>query len=563
MNITYPDWEQGDYNLVLNDINNVSITYSRFYTQPSANGSASSAIAGNGERGGNVTIYDNIYTFGYSSYSGISFGIFPHTLVSHNDFFANFTYSLFYSIAYTAEHSPISLDTNTNFTFNFIDVFMGGDLVTVINAHGIIVSNNYISKVVYPDQGLIDYGYNNTITHNYFTGMVNNNTYDAKYVSGPGGEVYLYAPGSNYGNNETLTYNYFAPMLQYAPYENISREGNNLNTADAFSSYQCVFEDAVYGPNINNNYFPPAFAWTNQSDTNKISGPWNYVAQPIYMGAEGYASTNYKLYGNIFPGAATPDTSIITFVINPSPTLPTGIVNKNNLVGQNTVGPVDPGSYFMAIMSGTTAYPIPGFVVDKQAGPVRNSIIYSRSGSGTLAADYGFNRFTSSANISTLFIQSPLMNTTSGLVLKPYYFFSGDTNYVNVMGYNYSYSIMSGSKYSISVNSTKAPPVDLEFNGAPNTEYAVAMYDHGSLIDYTNVTSNANGVVTFQYNPATMPLDPVFQLTAFNPVITPINSMFTNSELVLTIVAGFAIFVAAAIALGVGQRRTRHRGRKR
>ena len=129
-------------------------------------------------------------------------------------------------------------------------------------------------------------------------------------------------------------------------------------------------------------------------------------------------------------------------------------------------------------------------------------------------------------------------------------------------GYKYTESV-EPSYISVGANSTKAPPVDLQFNGQPNTQYAVAMYDHGSLIDYTNVTSNANGVVTFQYNPATMPLDPVFSLTTFNPVITPINSMFTNSELVLTIVAGFAIFVAAAIALGVGQRRTRHRGRKR
>ena len=131
--------------------------------------------------------------------------------------------------------------------------------------------------------------------------------------------------------------------------------------------------------------------------------------------------------------------------------------------------------------------------------------------------------------------------------------------------YNLTVSTSAGTlKYAISADKTTDQPVTLYWQGqAPNAEYAVAMYDHGSLIDYTNVTSNANGVVTFQYNPATMPLDPVFQLTTFNPVITPINSMFTNSELILTIVAGFAIFVAAAIALGVGQRRSRSSRRRK
>lgn len=150
---------------------------------------------------------------------------------------------------------------------------------------------------------------------------------------------------------------------------------------------------------------------------------------------------------------------------------------------------------------------------------------------------------------------TPTISYANGLVGGPQPNFTWD-------GYKYTESV-EPSYIQVGVNSANAPPVNLQFNGAPNTAYSVAMYDNGQLIDYTNVTSNANGVVTFTYNPATMPLDPVFQLTAFNPVITPINSMFTNSELVLTIVAGFAIFVAAAIALGVGQRRTRHRGRKR
>ena len=119
--------------------------------------------------------------------------------------------------------------------------------------------------------------------------------------------------------------------------------------------------------------------------------------------------------------------------------------------------------------------------------------------------------------------------------------------------YNFTASVNTGTlQYSVSANSVTDQPVTLYWQGqAPSTEYAVAMYDHGSLIDYTNVSSNANGVVTFTYNPATMPLDPVFELTttisASMPPPTPVSNTFLYLEIGLIAVLSVGLVIPLII----------------
>ena len=115
--------------------------------------------------------------------------------------------------------------------------------------------------------------------------------------------------------------------------------------------------------------------------------------------------------------------------------------------------------------------------------------------------------------------------------------------------YNFTASVNTGTlQYSVSANSASDQPVTLYWQGqTPNIEYAVAMYDHGSLIDYTNVTSNANGVVTFQYNPATMPLDPVFQLTTFTPIQPPPNGSPISTWNIILI--GIAVIIVIGVVI--------------
>ena len=121
---------------------------------------------------------------------------------------------------------------------------------------------------------------------------------------------------------------------------------------------------------------------------------------------------------------------------------------------------------------------------------------------------------------------TPTLSYSNGLVGAPQPNFTWD-------GYKYTESV-EPTYIQVGVNSANAPPVNLQFNGAPDTAYSIAMYDHGQLIDYTNITSSSNGVVTFTYNPATMPLDPVFELTTISasiPPSTPVSNTFLYLEI--------------------------------
>ena len=122
--------------------------------------------------------------------------------------------------------------------------------------------------------------------------------------------------------------------------------------------------------------------------------------------------------------------------------------------------------------------------------------------------------------------------------------------------YNLTASYSSGTlEYSVSANSASDQPISLIWNGqVPNTAYSVAMYDHGQLIDYTNVTSSANGVVTFTYNPATMPLDPVFELTTFH-IVTSGSTAVPPEVFLYVLLAGGALLGAGAIIVAAVDRR--------
>ena len=122
--------------------------------------------------------------------------------------------------------------------------------------------------------------------------------------------------------------------------------------------------------------------------------------------------------------------------------------------------------------------------------------------------------------------------------------------------YNLTASYSSGTlEYSVSANSASDQPISLMWNGQiPNTGYSVAMYDNGQLIDYTNVTSSANGVVSSTYNPATMPLDPVFELTTFH-IVTSGSTAVPPEVFLYVLLAGGALLGAGAIIVAAVDRR--------
>ena len=84
--------------------------------------------------------------------------------------------------------------------------------------------------------------------------------------------------------------------------------------------------------------------------------------------------------------------------------------------------------------------------------------------------------------------------------------------------YQYLFTIMSPTVYSISTSSALAPNVTLSFNLLAPGSYSVFMISNvsGTTIVLNNVSST--GTVSVTYDPATMPLDPVFEVS---PSVVP------------------------------------------
>ena len=120
--------------------------------------------------------------------------------------------------------------------------------------------------------------------------------------------------------------------------------------------------------------------------------------------------------------------------------------------------------------------------------------------------------------------------------------------------YSYSFVIMSPTVYSISTSSALAPNVTLSFNLLAPGSYNVFMISNvsGTTIVLNNVSST--GTVNITYDPATMPLDPVFEVSPsiappppYHPVQpTPPMNFFPAYVFVILLATS-----AAGVAIGV------------
>jgi hypothetical protein len=111
-------------------------------------------------------------------------------------------------------------------------------------------------------------------------------------------------------------------------------------------------------------------------------------------------------------------------------------------------------------------------------------------------------------------------STVKGESSLPVYFGGGTTDSSQVAsipqnGRNYLYTlnVTSTSRIAIGVNSSAAPAAALRFGGlTPGSDYTVTEYDQGNAIAAVNYYANAQGVVNQTFDPATMPLDPIFAI---------------------------------------------------
>jgi hypothetical protein len=157
---------------------------------------------------------------------------------------------------------------------------------------------------------------------------------------------------------------------------------------------------------------------------------------------------------------------------------------------------------------------------------------------------------------------SPVLSYSNGLVAGPQPNFYWH-------GYNYSEQV-EPSYIQLGVNSSRAPPVIAQFAGlTPGSDYTVTEYDQGNAIAAVNYYANAQGIVNQTFDPATMPLDPIFAIApagsggpgpctvncgGVSPTPSTPGFSLTFNLSIWTIVGAVVAFVGLIVASSGGKR---------
>ena len=108
---------------------------------------------------------------------------------------------------------------------------------------------------------------------------------------------------------------------------------------------------------------------------------------------------------------------------------------------------------------------------------------------------------------------TPTISYSNGLVGGP------QPNFI-WKGYDYSESV-EPTYIQVGVNSSKAPSIGLQFQGIAGALYDIEMFNNGSLISSYQESATSSGVLNATYNPATMPLDPIFYVEYVGSGVVP------------------------------------------
>ena len=434
----------------------------------------------------------------------------------------------------------INLNGHDNITFSVLN----NVLIAAGGEHNNISGNSFTA---YPEgffyPAIQDGDYYLNITNNTFgNGMKNWNFFNTPYTDT--GSGYLLALTGPDNGTVNVDYNTFYTFMSTGGPHNSMGDPINFepyNDGGGGVAKYNVFYNNFQNPNDVKNYNVPV--WTDI-----FFGPGNPSNEKVGMVVENNWFLN--LNNATMPYAeqllATTVTSSISgnhYFYSPlkgADYVPVNILNQKYVTLTNIGGHWN-ATYSMGLMVGET------YVLGTNGQYVYNSSVTS-----SFDDDYipgGPNQTSYWYIIAPDVMQNGNALTISysnGLVGGPQPNFTWD-------GYKYTESV-EPSYIQVGVNSANAPPVNLQFNGAPDTAYSIAMYDHGQLIDYTNVTSSANGVVTFTYNPATMPLDPVFELTTFH-IVTSGSTAVPPEVFLYVLLAGGALLGAGAIIVSAVDRR--------
>ena len=411
------------------------------------------------------------------------------------------------------------------------------DLMTsyIIDENYVIFSNNYFylfaPLFAYNGfQGWFNLNGNTTYNHNMFIAA------DLQLYIGcsPSGEYPMYV--NLYNNtftgacmNESIIYNLFGKIipssyvLMVATHNDTYLTVNTTdNSFDMFLSGQGLPTVASDGP------YSGYFNFTNNLFTNQgISGPtpgkyWNPPFTTDIL-ATGY--THVRIVGNYFLN--------LNNMTNPwmnqgdhYPVYTSGnhyYVSAPPLDSYNKAGYV--AVYSNSELSNRSKVSIENLtytiLVNSSASTSDYNYVYNTSLQRSSLNDFHMNFyvyvFTPDVSIQS---GTPTISYSNGLV-------GGHQPNFIWKGYNYSESV-EPTYIQVGVNSSKAPSIGLQFQGIAGALYDIEMFNNGSLISSYQESATSSGVLNATYNPATMPLDPIFYVEYVGsgvvppPVVTPL-----------------------------------------
>ena len=112
----------------------------------------------------------------------------------------------------------------------------------------------------------------------------------------------------------------------------------------------------------------------------------------------------------------------------------------------------------------------------------------------------------------------------------------------------YNFTAISQSEYSVSTTSAASPSVNLYFHGTPGLGYTVLIISKGGLFKSFTENASSTGLINVTYDPATMPLDPTFEVSPSVAPPPPYHPVQPNPPMNFFPVYVFYILLAASAA---------------
>ena len=135
----------------------------------------------------------------------------------------------------------------------------------------------------------------------------------------------------------------------------------------------------------------------------------------------------------------------------------------------------------------------------------------------------------------------------------PIYYSGNEIADIPASSAHYNFTAISQSEYSVSTTSAASPSVNLYFHGTSGLRYVVSIISKGRLFKSFIENATSTGIVNATFNPATMPLDPTFEVSPYVAPPPPYNPVHPAPP--MNFFPGYVFIIllgVSAIGVGVG-----------